>query len=191
MHSSRRDAFKQINGTPVARVDYATKSVDYLGEYPESSLNSSGQLKIHPFDENLKIGMCISHPNMFVEELETYRTSTHKFDGLILEGTGLGHFPITNEDEYTKEHEKIRDAIKSLCALMPVVMSVQTIYGSVNMNVYTPGREMIGMGVIGNYSTLTPESSFIKLAWLLSQKLDPKEYFMKDLRGEFSGRQSE
>ena len=72
---------------------------------------------------------------------------------------------------------------------MPVVMSVQTIYGTVNMNVYSPGREMISMGVIGNYSILTPETSFIKLAWLLSQKLDPKEYFMKDLRGEFSNKE--
>jgi hypothetical protein len=29
----------------------------------------------------------------------------------------------------------------------------------------------------------------VKLAWLLSQKLDPKEYFMKDLRGEFSNKE--
>jgi glutamyl-tRNA(Gln) amidotransferase subunit D len=182
MHSSRRDAFKQINGAPIARVDYTSKTVEYLGDYPESSLNSAGQLKIHPFDENIKIGMCVSRPNMFAEELDAYK----KFDGLILEGTGLGHFPITASDEYTKENDKIRNVIKSLCEKMPVVMSVQTIYGSVNMNVYSPGREMIAMGVIGNYSTLTPESSFIKLAWLLSQKLDPKEYFMKDMRGEFS-----
>ena len=189
MHSSRRDAFKQINGTPVARVDYASKTVEYLGDYPESALNSAGQLKIYPFDENLKIGICVSHPNMFAEELAVYKS--HKFDGLILEGTGLGHFPINEIDEYTIEHEKIKDAIAELCKEMPVVMSLQTIYGAVNMNVYSPGREMIAMGVIGNYSNLTPESSFIKLAWLLSQKLDPKEYFMKDLRGEFSNKDLE
>lgn len=187
MHSSRRDAFKQINSTPIARVDYTSKSVEYLGDYPESSLNASGPLKLHLFDENLKIGMCISHPNFFVEELEAYK----KFDGLILEGTGLGHFPISENDDHTKEHLKIKEAIAELCKKMPVVMSLQTIYGAVNMNVYSPGREMIAMGVIGNYSVLTPETSFIKLAWLLSQKLDAKEYFMKDLRGEFSSKQSE
>jgi glutamyl-tRNA(Gln) amidotransferase subunit D len=126
---------------------------------------------------------------MSAEELEVYKN--HKFDGLILEGTGLGHFPINADDEYTKEHEKIKQAIKELCNKIPVVMSAQTIYGTVNMNVYSPGREMIAMGVIGNYSTLCPESSFIKLAWLLSQKLDPKEYFMKDLRGEFSNKDLE
>jgi len=183
MHSSRRDAFKQVNGTPVARVDYASKTVEYLSDYPESVLNASGQLKLFLFDENLRIGIVNSHPNFFAQELEHYNNG---FDGLILEGTGLGHFPITKDDEYTIEHEKIMDVLKGLCKKIPVVMSVQTIYGTVNMNVYSPGREMIAMGVIGNYSSLTPESSFIKLAWLISQKLDPKEYFMKDLRGEFS-----
>lgn len=188
MHSSRRDAFKQINGTPIARVDYASKNVDYLGDYPESLLNSPGQLKLHLFDEDLKIGMVISHPNFFAEELECYLKG---FDGLILEGTGLGHFPINDNDEYTKGHEKIKKVLGELCAKIPVIMSLQTIYGSVNMNVYSPGREMTAMGVIGNYSSLTPESSFIKLAWLLSQKLEPSEYFMKDLRGEFSSKNSE
>jgi len=43
------------------------------------------------------------------------------------------------------------------------------------MNVYTPGREMIAMGVIGNYSRYV-QIFFIKLAWLLSQKLNPKEF---------------
>ncbi|MGV8171484.1 MAG: Glu-tRNA(Gln) amidotransferase subunit GatD [Candidatus Woesearchaeota archaeon] len=183
MHSSRRDAFKQINGTPVARVDYASKTVEYLSDYPESVLNASGQLKLFLLDEKLRIGIVTSHPNFFAQELEHYNNG---FDGLILEGTGLGHFPITKDDEYTTEHENILHTLKGLCKKIPVVMSVQTIYGTVNMNVYSPGREMIAMGVIGNYSSLTPESSFIKLAWLLSQKLDPKEYFMKDLRGEFS-----
>jgi glutamyl-tRNA(Gln) amidotransferase subunit D len=65
-------------------------------------------------------------------------------------------------------------------------MSLQTISGSVNMNVYSPGRELIEMGVIGNYSNLTPENTFVKLAWLLSQKLDPRAEFDKDYRGENS-----
>jgi glutamyl-tRNA(Gln) amidotransferase subunit D len=188
MHSSRRDAFKSINSGPIARVDYLTKSIDYISEYPSSSLNSPGELKSHLLDENLKIGLVVSHPQMFAEELEFYLDK--KFDGLILEGTGLGHFPINEIDEYTKEHTKIRNAIEKLCKKMPVVMSLQTINGSVNMNVYSPGREMIAMGVLGNYSNLTPETSFIKLAYLLSQKLDPHEYFMKDLRGEFLNREN-
>jgi len=180
MHSSRRDAFKQINGCAIARIDYNTKTVDYLNDYPESSLNSSGKLSLKLFDEDLKIGMIVSHPQMYAIEFECFKN----FDGLILEGTGLGHFPINDIDEYTTEHAKIRNAITELAKKMPVVMSLQTIYGSVNMNVYSPGREMIAMGILGNYSSLTPETSFIKLAWLVSQKLDPKSEYDKDYRGE-------
>jgi len=180
MHSSRRDAFKPINGSAIARVNYDTKTIDYLNDYPESALNSAGKLRLNLFDENLKIGILVSHPQMYASEFECYQG----FDGLILEGTGLGHFPISEIDEYTKEHTKIRHAIEGLCKSMPVVMSLQTINGSVNMNVYSPGREMIGMGVLGNYSNLTPETSFIKLAWLLSQKLDPKAEYDTVFRGE-------
>jgi glutamyl-tRNA(Gln) amidotransferase subunit D len=180
MHSSRRDAFHPINTRPIARINYFTKEIEYLSEYPSSQLNNPGMLKLHPFNESLKIGFIISHPNMYHEELLAYKD----FDGLILEGTGLGHMPITEMDEHTKEHNKIKDAIAELCKKMPVIMTTQTISGTVNMNVYSPGRELQEIGVIGNQSTLCPETAFIKLAWLISQKLDPKTYFSKNLRGE-------
>jgi glutamyl-tRNA(Gln) amidotransferase subunit D len=187
MHSSRRDAFKQINGKTVARVNFFTKEVEYISEYPQSVLNAPGSTHIKPFDESLKIGFVRSHPNMFADELDNYE----KYDGLILEGTGFCHFPINETDEFTAEHTKIKKKMEELAKKIPLVMSLQTISGSVNMNVYSPGRALLEMGVIGNYSTLCPETSFIKLAWLLSQKLDPKEYFMKDLRGEFFSKEFE
>ena len=189
LHSSRRDAFKQINGKPVARVNYFTKEIEYIAEYPNSTLNSPGKLKIHPYDEKLKIGVLYSHINMFADEIQFY--SNNKFDGLILAGTGLTNFPINEIDEYTKEHSKIRAALADLASKIPVVMSLQTVYGRVNMNVYTTGRDIAEMGIIGNFNSLCTETSFIKLAWLLSQKLDPKEWFMKDVRGEFSVKEME
>ena len=182
LHSSRRDAFKPINVSPVARVNYSTKDIDYISEYPESALNANGKLKLYLFNEKLKIGMIVSHPNMFASEIEPFMN----FDGIILEGTGLCHFPINEIDEFTKEHTNIKNALEKLSNKIPVVMTLQTVYGRVNMNVYRPGKLLIDMGIIGNYSSLNTETAFIKLAWLLSQKLDPKEYFMKDLRGEFS-----
>jgi glutamyl-tRNA(Gln) amidotransferase subunit D len=182
MHSSRRDAFQAINKQPIARVNFFSREIDYISEYPNTALNSKGHLKILPF-KDLKIGFVISHPNMHNEELDSFIDK--KFDGLILEGTGLGHMPIGVMDEYTKEHEKIKQGIAELCKMMPVVMTTQTISGIVNMNVYSPGRELQEIGVIGNQSTLSPETAFIKLAWLLSQGLDAREEFMKDFRGEF------
>ncbi|MGV8087141.1 MAG: Glu-tRNA(Gln) amidotransferase subunit GatD [Candidatus Woesearchaeota archaeon] len=183
MHSSRRDAFKSINVPPIARVDYATKSIEYLSTYPDSVLNSQGKLSLKLFNENLRIGIIVSHPNMYAKEITPFLDD---FDGVILEGTGLCHFPINEIDEYTSEHTKIKSELTKLANKIPVVMSLQTVAGSVNMNVYRPGTYLIEMGIIGNYSSLITETAFIKLSWLLSQKLDPKEYFMKDLRGEFS-----
>jgi len=73
---------------------------------------------------------------------------------------------------------------------MLVVMTSQTLYGRIDMNVYTPGKKLLEMGVLGNYTDMTPETAYIKLAWLLSnyKKEEAKKLFGKDLRGEISDR---
>ena len=179
MHSSRRDAFKAVNGEDIAEVDYHSGSVKMLhGNYKKKEKRN---LKVLPFKENLKIGIAVSHPNMFASELLAFEG----YDGLVLEGTGLGHFPITEIDDFTKEHKKILSAIEKLAKKMPVVMALQTIYGRVGMNVYSPGRKLQEIGVLGNFSSMTPETAFIKLAWLLSNHpKQVKELIMENLRGE-------
>ena len=180
MHSSRRDVFKAVNMEEIAEVDYNTGSVKMLhGDYKQA--DKSLKLKVSLMDEKLKIGIAVSHPNMFAKELEAYEG----FDGLVLEGTGLGHFPISEIDEHTKEHKKILAAIEKLAKKMPVVMALQTIYGRVDMNVYSPGRVLQEKGVLGNLSPMAPETAFIKIAWLLSNHpKDVKKLFMENLRGE-------
>ena len=135
----------------------------------------------------LKIGILKSHPNMFAKEIEFYKG----FDGLVLEGTGLGQMPVSEIDADTKEHVKIFNAIKKLVdSDTIVVMSPQTIYGKLQMNVYAPARELQEIGVLGNYSDMTPATTFIKLAWLLSNysKNKVKELISENLRGEFNER---
>ena len=99
--------------------------------------------------------------------------------------------PVSEIDEYTKEHTKIFKAIKKLVDDGTVVaMSPQTIYGKLQMNVYAPARQLQTVGVLGNYSDMTPETTFIKLAWLLSNysKKETKELLTKNLRGEINER---
>ncbi|MDD4878656.1 MAG: Glu-tRNA(Gln) amidotransferase subunit GatD [Candidatus Nanoarchaeia archaeon] len=179
MHSSRRDAFKAVNADAIAEVDCHSGSVNMIhGSYKKAEKRA---LKVLPFKENLKIGIAVSHPNMFASEILAFED----YDGLVLEGTGLGHFPISEIDEYTKEHKKIFSAIEKIARKMPVVMALQTIYGRVDMNVYSPGRKMQDAGVLGNFSPMTPETAFVKLAWLLSNHpKDVKKLFMENLRGE-------
>ncbi len=181
MHSSRRDAFKAVNSKEFALVsgDGTVKKKNY----PKKE---SKQLKLKLFKENLKIGLLKAHPQMFAEELNVFE----KFDGLILEGTGLGHFPVEVGDSKTKEHDLILKEIGKLAKKMPVVMTTQTIFGGVNMNVYSPGRKLIESGVLGNGLDISAETALIKLGWLLSNHKKVKELWSKNFRGELSGQRN-
>ncbi len=183
MHTSRRDAFRPIDTKPWAEVDYDTGSVYFINK--DHKKRDNRKLKLKLIKEKLKIGLLKVHTNMYAKEVEAYKG----FDGLVIEGTGLGHAPITKSDEYTKENAKIFEAIKKLVKKGTiVVMAPQTIYGRLQMNVYSPGRKIQEIGVLGNGSDMTPETTFIKLAWLLSnyKKEQVKELITKDLRGEIS-----
>src|SRR3989338_954468 len=186
MHSSRRDAFKPINSLPFAKISFESRKIDFLRT--DYKKKSSSKLKLMLFDEKLKVGLLKTHINMFASEFDAYKD----FDGLILEGTGIaGNPPINEIDEFTKEHTKISKSIKKLVDKGVVIAAAtQTIYGSINMNVYTTGRKMQELGIIGNYHDMHPETAFIKLAWLLSnfKKKEIKELFSKNLVGEISER---
>jgi len=180
MHSSRRDAFKAVNSLSIARVHKDGK-IEYLSNYKKSN-NKKLQLKL--INEKLKIGILKIHPNMFVNEIKNYS----KFDGLIIEGTGMGHMPINEVDKFTKEHKLILKEISKISKRIPVIMTTQAIFGNINMNVYSTGRKLIESGVLGNYCDMTSETAFIKLAWLLSNypKNKVKELITKNLNGEIS-----
>src|SRR3990167_7635598 len=92
-HTSRRDAFKSINVNPIARIK--NSSIEILShDYAKINRIDKKDLKLKLF-KDVKIGILKTHPNMKKEEISMYS----KFDGLILEGTGLGHAPINKIDK--------------------------------------------------------------------------------------------
>ena len=190
MHSSRRDAFKPINTTPWARVSFKEKKIEMLKEHyrkkPEDK--TKRQIEIKPFKEDIKVGFLKIHPNMNADEFLFYKG----YAGLLIEGLGIaGNVPINTIDEATREHAAIAQAIRGLNAAGTVVAATtQTIAGSVNMNVYSTGRKMQEIGIIGNYTDMTPETGFIKLAWLLSnyEQGEVKKRYVQNLAGEISER---
>ena len=189
MHSSRRDAFKAINALSLARVNFVERKIEFLGKNyaKKGGAKEKSKLKLLLMNENLKIGILKVHPNMISQEVSAYKG----FDGLIVEGTGLGHLPINEIDAITKEHLKIFDVAKELIKQGTVVaMASQTIYGEIDMNVYATGRKLLEAGVIGNYCDMTPETAFIKLAWVLSNypKERTKKMFEENIVGEISER---
>ncbi|MFH1544686.1 MAG: Glu-tRNA(Gln) amidotransferase subunit GatD [archaeon] len=184
MHSSRRDAFKAINDIPIARINYETRKIEFLKkDYPKRDEGREFKLK-DKIEE--KVGLLKIHPDMKPEEIEFFEEKGYK--GLVLEGTGLGNAPVVAKEEGTEINAKILEAIRKLvdkgCV---VVMTSQTIYGRVQMNVYSYGKDCLEAGVIPG-EDMTPETAFIKLAWLLGNysKEEAKELVGKNLRGEIT-----
>ncbi len=181
MHTSRRDAFRPINTSPVAIIDYEKKSLKKIAK----ECSPEGKFSLKLFDPKLKIGYFKFHTHSFAEELKPYET----FDALLLEAFALGQAQIIKQDEFMSENIKIYNLLKSLTAKIPVAVASQCLYGRVDMNVYSEGRELQKLGVIGNYTDMVPETAFIKLAWLMSNhKKEVKDLYSKNLRGEISER---
>ena len=143
--------------------------------------------EVREIKENIEVGILKSHPNMFADEILRFKG----YDGLIIEGTGLGHIAVYEIDNLTKENAKIALAIKELVdSGVIVAMTTQTIYGEINMNIYSAGKKIQELGVIGNYLDMTTSTAFVKLAWLLSNypPHKAKEMFSQNLLGEISER---
>jgi len=184
LHSSRRDAFKPVNDTVIARVDYEKRKIEFVkDDYTKKDRNRKLVLKPKMDD---KVGFLKIHIHMFPEQFEFYKG----YNGLIIEGTGLGHTPGQVPNEICKIYQKIYPAIKGIIdSGCVVVMTTQCLFGRVNMNVYSKGAELRELGVIPGQDML-PETAFVKLAWLLAnyKKEEVKELIAKNLRGEISER---
>ena len=183
LHSSRRNTFQPVNTAPIAKV--TTENIEFFPETHHKKRNDS-KLKLKLLNPKLKLGILRFHPHFQSSMLEPIK----KFDGLIIEGTGLGNGPVECVDEFTKENEKTIKTITALTKKMPVTMTTQCVFGRVNMNVYSYGRKILDSGVWGNHTDMLPETAFVKLAWLLSNynKKEIKELYHKNLRAEISER---
>lgn len=184
-HSSRRDAFVSVNAPITARVGETIEVLDG-NRLAAWKGRAQDRVRVRPFREDLKVGLWKAHPQAFAEELAIFE----HYDGLLIEGTGLGHAPISEMDEHTTEHTRIRERIGHLAGRIPVAMCSQTIFGRVHMDVYSPGRVLQGLGVVGNGCDMHPETAYIKLAWLLSNHTaaDVRKLYGTDLRGEITAR---
>ncbi|MCX8166408.1 MAG: Glu-tRNA(Gln) amidotransferase subunit GatD [Candidatus Micrarchaeota archaeon] len=165
MHTSRRDAFKSINTQPLALVDYGKKEIKFNYEnYNKKSQNLRSKVELKS-DLNDNVALIYTHPGI-KKKLFKFLSS---YDGVVIAGTGLGHLPVNpfNDKFGVSLLQEVKELISSG---IPVVMAPQTIYGRINMNVYSTGRILIEAGVIGNLCDWTPETAMVKLMWVLGQK---------------------
>ncbi len=171
MHTSRRDTFRSIDSEPIALLrdgKVQSTNLPYIkrGEN-ELELNT---------DIESKVALIKSFPGISNEIIDYHIDKGYK--GLLIEGTGLGHVP----DYMVKSFERAHDEN------IPVVMTSQCLYGTVNMNVYSTGRLLQDVGVISGMD-MTPETAYVKLAWALGQSDDldkVKEIIQTNIAGELN-----
>jgi len=177
MHTSRRDAFKSINDTPIALIDYRTKEINWIKDKTENEKNKGEFKLLNNFEE--KVGLLKMHPLISEKELEFYKKE--KYKGLIIEGTGLGHTPIRENDSFIKT---LKELVESGCV---VGVTSQCLHGRVSSTVYTNLRKVAGTGAIYCEDNL-PETALMKLSWLLGNytKKEAQELLAKNLRGEIT-----
>ncbi len=99
---------------------------------------------------------------------------------MVIAGSGLGHVSSDLIDP-------IRKAVEGGTV---VVMTSQCLNGSVNLNVYATGRDLLSAGVVPGYDML-PETAYVKLMWALGQSGSAEEagrLMTSNLRGEITDR---
>lgn len=183
MHTSRRDAFRSINCQPAARVlplQGKFEKISALSQ-PRSTNKLSLDTKLNP-----NVALIHSYPGIKPELI----ASLSKYDGVVIAGTGLGHVPSNTSGD--KDATPILKEVSALISSgVPVVIAPQTIYGRINLNVYSSGRVLREAGAIGHLCDFTPEAAYVKLMWVLGRekKMERiREIMEKNLVGEISQR---
>lgn len=178
MHSSRRDTFKTIGAKPYLKISYPNLEIENLRKDFTKRKNEkvTADTKINP-----NVGIIKIHPYINPRIISA---AAKVYDGIILEGTGLGHIPLTKWDSKCRPvFKQVKSAIKSGVIFC---MTSQTINGRVNPYVYAPARELMKAGVIYLEDMLS-ETAMAKLMWVLGHTKDYKKIrnlMTNNLRGE-------
>ncbi|MGC8646467.1 MAG: Glu-tRNA(Gln) amidotransferase subunit GatD [Thermoplasmata archaeon] len=167
MHTSRRDAFKSINNFPIAKID--SNGVKFISDYRKRSDNPILKERLEK-----RVSLLYFYPGMDPEILYDIGI---RLKGMILAGTGLGHIS-------SKSLEVIKELVKNDIF---IGITSQCLYGTVNLNVYSTGREMLKSGVVP-LGDMLPEVAYVKLMWVIGNGFDPWVYMPKNLVGEISER---
>lgn len=181
MHTSRRDAFKSVNSKPIARI--SRDSLEILREFNARDLDK--KVKVDA-SYNDKVALIQVYPGANPEILEYYMKE--KYRGVVIATTGLGQVPGKNS-----EYNWLPKIKKAVDSDMTIVAAPQTIYGRLNPNVYSAGRDLQKTGII-HLRDMLPETALVKLGWILGHKSwakdkeKIKEKLLENVSGEFNDR---
>jgi len=168
-HTSKRDAFKTVGGSPafIVKNDNVEKNsqFNYVKKEYTPRIN---------FDT--RVTLVKYYPGLDPKIIDHIISSAYK--AIIFEGTGLGHIGKIMY-EYVNKAKK-----KGLF----MGMTSQCIDGMVRMTVYESGRDLLNLGIIP-LSNMIPETALVKAMWALgnSKNSEGVEKLMKEnIASEFS-----
>lgn len=175
MHSSYRNTFRTIGDIPIAMV--TPEKITHIRKDYKKRRNDKKVIIDPVFEE--KVSIVYYYPNMKPDIIESL--IEHDYKGIIIAGTGLGH---VNKPLY----EPLRKACKKGIS---VYMTVQTLWGYVQMYVYDTGRDLMHLGVVPAANML-PEVAYVKLCWALGHTYDlekVKKLMLTSIAGEITERE--
>ncbi|MCD4847974.1 MAG: Glu-tRNA(Gln) amidotransferase subunit GatD [Candidatus Aegiribacteria sp.] len=176
MHSSYRSTFRTIGDIPLAMVE---KDKFIILKDDCRKRRNDRKVRINTsFDD--RVSIVYYYPNMKPDIIESLIDNDYK--GIIIAGTGLGHV-----------NKPLYPVLKKACDKgIHIYMTVQTLWGYVQMFVYDTGRDMMDLGVIPAANML-PEVAYVKLCWALGQSHDREEVrniMMTSVAGEITEREA-
>ena len=175
MHSSYRSTFRTIGDVPLAMVT-PDRLTPTKNNYRKRRNDKKADIKA-VFEEMVSI--VYYYPNMRPDIIESLIDNGYK--GIVIAGTGLGHVNKPLYPALKKAHDKG----------IAIFMTVQTLWGYVQMYVYDTGRDMMELGVIPAENML-PEVAYVKLGWVLAQTTNPqevKEMMLTPISGDITERE--
>jgi glutamyl-tRNA(Gln) amidotransferase subunit D len=175
MHSSYRSTFRTVGEIPIA-IATPEKVTSLKNSYRRRQNDRIARIKA-VFEE--RVAIVYYYPNMHPDIIDSLVENGYR--GIVIAGTGLGHVNKPLYPALKRAHEKG----------VAVYMTVQTLWGYVQMYVYDTGRDMMELGVIpaGN---MLPEVAYVKLGWVLGQTGDPaeiKEMMLTSISDEITERE--
>jgi glutamyl-tRNA(Gln) amidotransferase subunit D len=175
MHSSYRSTFRTVGDIPLAMVSRETITPLRQDTRPR---RRDRQVTVNTAFEE-KVSIVYYYPNMKPDIIDSLIDNGYR--GIVIAGTGLGHVNKPLYPALKRAHEKS----------IAVYMTVQTLWGYVQMYVYDTGRDMMELGVVPGANML-PEVAYMKLGWALGQTDDlakVREIMMTPIAGEITDRE--
>jgi len=178
MHTSRRDTFKTINSKPIAEI--TKDNIKILKEFNARDNNKKVKLDAKYSEKTTSVKI---HPGQSPEILDFYAKKGCR--GIVLELSGLGHTPGKQS-----KHNWLPTIKKLINSGIIICGAPQTLYGRLNPNVYSAGRELQKTGLIF-LEDILPETALVKLSWILGHpgwkdKNKIKEKLLQNISGEIS-----